>query len=144
MEEEAYQKALADVEQAWKDQMKYEAEQAKATAEKIAAAEKEQAIKDAELKAANVAAAKAQKELEEKKAAEAKVEQDRLAEGARVTAEAKKAAKAPDKEKLGNAIADIKIVTPELKTEEAKKVYIELLNKLAAYKQWANQQIATL
>lgn len=92
----------------------------------------------AELKASQDAAAKAQAELQAKKEAERKIEQDKIAA-------AKKAAKAPDKEKLQEWIKLCTIpAMPVLKDDSMQTVATEILVKFGAYKKWALQQIETI
>lgn len=105
----------------------------------------ERAENEAKLKAAAIEAEKLQAELKRKQDAE-------RAENARVEAEKKfkeaadkKAAKAPDKEKLSVFVSTIQFpVLPELKTEDGNKVLAELRSKFTSYINWALQQIEQL
>jgi len=114
---------------------------AKIEADKQAAllkAEQDKAAKVAtELKAAQDAAAKAAKELQDKKDAETKAEADRVA------AE-KKAAKAPDKEKLKVAVNGMELPVVSFVTDEGERVHNEIRAKFSAFKTWALNQIEQL
>ncbi len=98
-------------------------------------------------------------DLERVKATEYNAEQNRLYiekkkaefEAARIEKEAKEKAEkdrvnelAPDKDKLLKAIENINWLEIDLKTVESKTIQIGLINKLDAYKKWANEQINTL
>lgn len=108
---------------------------AKETAAKLAAIEAENnRIREkaaAELKASQAAAAKAQAELQAKKEAERKIELDKI------TA-AKKAAKAPVKQKLKTAITGLVLELPE------SEISADILAKFNGFKVWALQQIETI
>ena len=110
----AEQKRLADIE-------------AKKQAEIIAKQKSEADKLAAQLKA------KADAELKEKQRIEAETK-------AKLEAE-KKAAKAPDKDKLYKVVNDLQINLSELKTEESRKIQAEIILKFEGFKTWANQQI---
>lgn len=113
----AEQKILADIEA--KKQAEIIAKQ-KAEADKLAAQLKSKA--DAELK-----------------------EKQRIDDETKAILEAeKKAAKAPDKDKLYKVVNDLQINLLELKTEESRKIQAEIILKFEGFKTWANQQINSL
>lgn len=78
-----------------------------------------------------------QKELKDKKDAELKAESDRIA------AE-KKAAKAPDKDKLKSALNSILFPVLDMKTADGHKLYIEIQDKFSKMQAWANNLINEL
>ena len=82
-------------------------------------------------------AAELQAELDRKKAAEEQAERDRIAEEKRLANEAKKAANAPDKEKLQKWV-DAAIM-PEINVTqpEAMQAAKEISEKFQAFKYWA-------
>lgn len=145
-EAEEKEKALA-AERAENERLaKIEAEkQAAILKEAQEKADKERAENEAKLKAAAAEAEKLQRELKAKQDAE-KAEAARLAkiEADRVLAE-KKAAKAPDKEKLKSFVSAIQLpAIPELKTEDSNRILSELRSKFTAYINWALQQIESI
>lgn len=104
----------------------------------------ERAENEAKLKAAAATAEKLQKELWAKQEAEAK-------EKARIAAELKakeladkKAAKAPDKQKLMNAVNSLQWPEVSFTTDDGERVHNEIHAKHTAFKSWALQQIETL
>ena len=99
---------------------------------------------DKKLKAEREAREKIEAELKAKQDAEAKIKADHeAAEKLRIAAE-KKAAKAPDKEKLTKWVADMQIgLTPNL-GGEAHKLACDIHVKLEGFKKWANEQIEKL
>jgi len=113
----AEQKRLADIEA--KRQAEIIAKQ-KAEADKLAA----------ELKA------KADAELKEKQRIEAENK-------AKLEVE-KKAAKAPDKDKLVNWINSLELLSIDLKQKESNDLATDIKAKFEGFKKWANEQINTL
>ena len=114
-------------------------------AERIEAAKKQKAIEDAaraEREKAEEERAKLAAELKAKQEAELKAKQEaEKAEQLRIEYE-KKAAKAPDKDKLKAFITSITLpVLPNLKTAESKATASVITAKFEAFKTWANQQI---
>lgn len=127
-------------------------EEAKTQAEITAKQLKEQQAKQCAIEdAARIERLKAEEErkklefeLQTKKDAElkAKQEADRK-EKERIEAE-KKAAKAPDKEKLTKWVESLNIATPELTDLSAIVIATDISEKFAAFKKWANEQIEKL
>jgi hypothetical protein len=117
---EAEKKRVADAEAAWLKAI--EQEKLKAIQDKLRAEELEKAKKEAVAKALKDAEEKAKRE------AEAKAEAERLT---KIAAE-KKAARAPDKQKL-TILADSldTIMTPDVKTEEAKAFALTIMMELS-------------
>jgi colicin import membrane protein len=124
------------------EQAKEAARLAKIEADKLAAIKESNRIvrekSAAALAAEQAAAKKLADELQARKDAEAK------AEAERITAE-KKAAKAPDNDKLKAFVVAIQLpAIPELSTAEANTVLAELRSKFTAYINWANKQVEAL
>ena len=90
--------------------------------------------KEAELKKAKDEADRLAKELADKKAAEAKQEADLLA------AE-KKAAKAPDKDKLTTALNTVLFPVLDMKTAEGHTIYTSIQDRYAKFREWAQTEI---
>lgn len=110
-----------------------------------AKAKKEKEIADAKLKAEREAKEKLEAELRAKQEAERKAEEAKQAEIKAQKAAEAKAAKAPDKDKLTNWVRGFSAPNnPVLKSEESKEIAISILDKHAAFINWANAQINTL
>lgn len=110
-----------------------------------AKAKKEKEIADAKLKAEREAKEKLEAELRAKQEAERKAEEAKQAEIKAQKAAEAKAAKAPDKDKLTNWVRGFSVPNnPVLKSEESKEIAISILDKHAAFINWANAQINTL
>jgi len=107
---------------------KNEAIQAKAKAEKAAADKK---LADAQKKIDEAKKAEDDRIAAEKAEAYRKAEEERL-EALRIAEEAKKAAAAPDKDKLLEWVGSMDIVEPLLSTPEAKKVAARITGHLLA------------
>lgn len=134
--EEAEKKLAAEKAKAEKERKEAEEKARKEREEveaKLAAERKERERIEQEAKAKAEAEAKAKKEAEE---AAAKAERERIA------AE-KKAAKAPDNEKIKAWIASMQItdITDTLKQPESKAVASVVIEKFNAFKKWAESQI---
>lgn len=89
---------------------------------------------------------KIQAELKAKQDAEAKIKADQeAAEKLRIAAE-KKAAKAPDKERLKKMVNDtmMNVSLSDFKTIEAEKTETLIIEKFNSFKKWANEQIELL
>lgn len=120
----------------------------KLEAERSEAAAKQKAIEEA----ARIEREKAEAErvkLENELKARQKAEEEAKAEAARIERERieaeKKAAKAPDKDKLKMFIQSISLpVTPDLKTDESKAVAAIIVEKFNAFKVWAESQISNI
>jgi hypothetical protein len=127
------------------------AERAKAEAERKAAEEKLRIEREkAEAEAARIRAeqeAKLKAEREAREKVESEIQAAKIAEQKRIEAEqlaAKKAASAPDKDKL---TAWVKSITPpsfDIKDEEVKVISDEIAAKLNGFKKWALDRIKTL
>lgn len=136
-------------EAAERERIRIENERLKAEAEareKEIEAEREAAAKEqARIQAEAEAKLKAEREAREK--VESEIQAAKIAEQKRIEAEqlaAKKAASAPDKDKL---TAWVKSITPpsfDIKDEEVKVISDEIAAKLNGFKKWALDQIKTL
>lgn len=123
------QKALAD--KALKDQQEIANKAAKAEADK-------QAKILADQKAVND---KLAKELTAKQEAEAKIKQAADVAAAEKIALEKKAAQAPDKDKLKAALNSILFPVLDMKTADSHKIYLEIQDKFSKMQKWANDLI---
>jgi hypothetical protein len=103
-------------------------------AEQKRIADEEAKKKEAELKKAKEEADKLAKQLADKKAAEAKIEADRIAEE-------KKAAKAPDQDKLKSALNSILFPVLDMKTADGHRLYIQIQDQFSKLQKWANGEI---
>jgi len=120
---------------------KLKAEQAAAESARL----KAQAEAEAKLKAEREERERIERELKTKQDAEiaAKKEAERI-EAERIEAE-KKAAKAPDKDKLKAFVNSISLpVLPELKTNESKQKAADIAAKFESFKSWAITQIEAI
>lgn len=139
----AEERAKAEAERkAIEDKARKEREAAAAEAKRI------QDQKDAELKKEREAREKVEAEMRAKQAEEARIKREKeekaaAEEKARIAAE-KKAAKAPDKAKLTEMINVLSLGVPELKSQESKEVYNDILAKFHAFKDWAGKKIEAL
>jgi len=82
-----------------------------------------------------------EKEIADKKESE---ERQKRAEEKRKKDEEKEALKAPDKEKLTNAIRNLSIPDMELKSEESRLIESDIRSKFVSFKLWCETQIRTL
>lgn len=139
---EAERKAKQAIELA--EKAKQEAEQKAIEAAKKAEQDKKDALIKAE-KEKQEAIDKLKKEQEEKEAAELKAKQEavELENKNRLAAE-KKAAKAPDKEKMNIWIDDLSLPFIELKQNESNIMASDIKVKFNAFKNWAKKQIETI
>jgi len=138
-EAEAKEKQLESERKEAADKLK--AEQDAAEAARL----KAQAEAEAILKTEREEREKVERELKAKQVAElaAKQEAEKI-EAARIEAE-KKAAKAPDKDKLKSFVSSIVLpVFPELKTPESKHKAADISAKFEAFKSWAISQIESI
>ena len=145
-EKEQADKILAEEKAKADAALKAEQEKAakeKAEVERLAKIEAEKQAKVlAEQKAAND---KLQAELKAKADAEAKIKYDQEKAEALRIAEEKKAAKAPDKQKLKVYLSEYKsAIIPVLKDDAAQQMAVDIMAKFSAFKKWANDQIETL
>lgn len=122
------------------------AEKARIEAEEKARKEREAAVKEqARIQAEAEAKLRAEREAREK--AEAEIQAAKIAEQKRIEAEklaAKKAAAAPDKDKLTAWVNSIVQPNLDLKDDEAKLICNEISSKLQGFKKWALEQIKTI
>ena len=120
-----------------------------ALAAKLAEEQKQRAEIEAQQKAAAAKAAKERAELEAeakalRDAAAAKAAKEREAELERVAAE-KRAATAPDREKLSAFVVDVRALrVPRVSTKKAAAVSDEITAKVEAFAKWIESQIDTL
>lgn len=126
------------------DHAKFEAARKEAEAERKEAlriqAEKDEAarIEREKIEAEN---RRIQAELQAKAEAEIKTKQEAERIESERIANEKKAAKAPDKDKLLSMIQSVSISNPDMKTKEGEAVKNLIIEKLAAFKMWANTQV---
>lgn len=108
---------------------------------------KQKAESDAKLNAEREAREKSERELKAKQDEEKRVQAEKEAAEKKRIAEEKKAAKAPDKEKLKKAIADMsmdKAIADSLKSKESLVTYSQIFEKFEWFKKWALGQIELL
>jgi colicin import membrane protein len=122
------------------------AEKARLEAERKAHAEREAAVKEkARIQAE--AEAKLKAEIQAREKAEAEIQAAKFAEQKRLEAEklaAKKAAAAPDKDKLIAWVNSLSAPEFKIKDAEAKLISDELISKFNGFKSWALKQVETL
>lgn len=133
------------------EQAKLDAENKAIEAAKQAEIDKQLALVKAE-KEKQEAIDKLKKEQESKEAAElkAKLDAEKVEilridneEKARIVAD-KKAAKAPDKEKMIKVINDLNLIFPELKDNDSSVLREVIIQKFDGFKNWATTQINNL
>lgn len=88
--------------------------------------------------------AKLQAELKVKADAELKAKEDLIVEQRTKELAEKKAAKAPDKEKLNKMLSDLFLPIPNLSSKESVIAFELISDKFAGFKKWAIEQIETL
>lgn len=150
---ERLRKEAIEKEKALEKERKENARLAKIEAEKQAEIQAELKAKaDAERKAleekARIEKEKADKiaaELKAKQDAEIKAQQEKEKAEKEAAEAAKKAAKAPDKEKLMSWVASIKpTINIQLKSKEATELCDEIISKFAGFQKWAKSEIEKL
>lgn len=109
---------------------------------KAAQAEADRVAKENQVKldAAEAERKRIEKELQDKKDAEAKAEQARLAEEEKARKEAEKLAKAPIKEQLTKWVNNFEIALPPI----ANETTLEIAKKFNAFQAWAKTQVENI
>lgn len=141
-EAEARERAI-ELERKKHEAERIKAEKARMEAEQKARKEREAAEKE-QMRIQAEAEAKLRAERQAREKAEAEIQAAKIAEQKRIEAEklaAKKAAAAPDKDKMIAWVKSLDILHPELKDEDAKVVFAEIVSKLEVFKKWALSQI---
>lgn len=98
---------------------------------------KERAEYESKIRAAEEERLKAEKELRLIKEAEEKAAREKMLAD-------KKAAKAPDKDKILVAIKSCSLEIPKCKTQEAEVIAEEINQKFAAFKKWATSRVESI